>query len=83
MGGRQTSSCDDNGNVVVVRDASGAASWHQQSGDMYVVTPKDRNGRSMGTIRTTNWHHANGINMMHGNVWLERGGKRYLLKKVG
>ena len=64
---RQTSSCDDNGNVVVVRDERRVASWHQQSVTGMLSRRKTATG-DRWTICTTNWHHANGINMMHGNV---------------
>ena len=48
----------------------------------YHVTGTLVNGRRFKTIKTTNVHHAFGINLWNGSVWQVRNGKRMLVKRV-
>lgn len=56
--------------------------WTHQTGDVYHVTGILQSGRRFKCIVTDNPHHALGINLYRGTVWVMRNGKRTLVKRV-
>lgn len=55
--------------------------WTHTSACSYVVTGVDRNGRRFRIV-TANPHHALGINLWRGSLWLIENGRRRLLQRV-
>jgi hypothetical protein len=56
-------------------------SWTAMEGDQYLVTGIDRRGRRF-RIATSNWLHAQGINVWRGSKWLVRAGRRHLIQRI-
>lgn len=55
--------------------------WTHMTGDAYHVTGKTVHGKRFKIV-TENPHHALGINLWRGSVWLVREGKRRLVKRA-
>ena len=55
------------------------AEWTSKAGDLYKVTGVLVNGKRFKPIVTSNWFHANCINLYKGTKWLMRDGKQYLI----
>ena len=64
-----------------IQKQDGKVTWTHRPGDEYLVTGKDVKGKRF-RIRTSNWVHADGINLFNGSVYLIREGKRTLVKAV-
>ncbi len=62
-------------------NADGSITWAPQTGDSYRIVGERVDGSRFATTRDS-WRYADGINLYRGRVYLVRGGRRFLVKRV-
>lgn len=68
--------------TAVLRQPDGTVLWNHLPGDTYSVEGIDLEGRRRQPFHTHSWHHARLIELSHGQRFLHRNGRRYLLQEL-
>jgi hypothetical protein len=66
---------------AIIRHPNGSIEWTPMTGDSYLVTGVDIEGRRFRMTCQT-WSHARCINLWCGSKWLVRNGRRHLILRV-
>lgn len=59
----------------------GTKTWISKPGDTFTVTGVDRSNKRF-KITSTSYGYIAGINVWSGSMWLNRDGKRFLIKRI-